>query len=95
MRDKHGNTVVSVFRGMMPVFLAKLFPGERNGVGVGGLLCKSDSVRTLLFVLILTLRTGDSRDIQWRTRGGFGCSNPPPPEIPKALQKIVPNSTRL
>ena len=27
-------------------------------------------------------------------RGVFGCSNPPL-EIPKALQKIVPNSTRL
>ena len=24
--------------------------------------------------------------IQWRTEGGLGCSNPPPPEIPKALQ---------
>ena len=27
-------------------------------------------------------------------RGGLGCSNPPP-EIPKALQEIVPNLTRL
>ena len=27
--------------------------------------------------------------------GGFGCSNSPPPEIPKVLQKIVLNSTRL
>ena len=23
---------------------------------------------------------------QWRTEGGFGGFNPPPPEIPKALQ---------
>ena len=30
------------------------------------------------------------------TRGGFGCSNHPlPSEIPKALNRIVPNSTRL
>ena len=28
-------------------------------------------------------------------RGGFGVFKPPPNEIPKALQKIVPNSTRL
>ena len=36
----------------------------------------------------------NNRMEQWRTQGGFGCSNPLP-EIPKALQKIVPNSTRL
>ena len=33
---------------------------------------------------------------QWRTEGGLGVqTHPPPHEIPKALQKNVPNSTRL
>ena len=32
---------------------------------------------------------------QWSARGGGGSVVQPPPEIPKARQKIVPNSTRL
>ena len=31
---------------------------------------------------------------QWRTEGGLGCSNPPPPKFRRS-SKIVPNSTRL
>ena len=33
---------------------------------------------------------------QWRTQGGVsGVQTPPPPEIPRTLQKIVSNATRL
>ena len=32
---------------------------------------------------------------QWRTEGGVWGVQTPPPEIPKALQKIAPNSTRF
>ena len=32
---------------------------------------------------------------QWRTEGGLGCSNPPPPPKFRRPSKIMPNSTRL
>jgi hypothetical protein len=64
MTDKHENNVVSVFRGMMPVFLPKFFRVNQIGGGGGGeFWCKSYSVRTSVFVRILTLPAGDSRDI--------------------------------
>ena len=37
----------------------------------------------------LQVPNNEETPIQWRTEGGLGClgcSNPPPPEIPKALQ---------
>jgi len=33
MIEKHGDILVSVFREMMPGFLAENFPGEPNGGG--------------------------------------------------------------
>ena len=32
---------------------------------------------------------------QWRTKEGVWGVQTPPPEIPKALKKIVPNSTQF
>ena len=60
----------------------------------------TDTVITLLWTLMMILLNWCCRKMilfgfqQWRTEGGLGCSNPPPPKF-RRPSKIVPNSTRL
>ena len=55
---------------------------------------KSNTVALMYCTRALQLHMKDTMR-QWRTQGGVRVFKLPPPQIPKVLQKIVPNSTRL